>query len=99
MKKLVILTLLTIVFLSGFAQNPATPEVQKGSGKISGVVMDGETNKPVEFANVALIDSKTDKTIDGTMCDENGKFTIHKIVEGTYSISITFIGYETNVVG
>lgn len=85
--------------LSGFAQNPASSEVQKGSGKISGVVMDGETNKPVEFANVALIDSKTDKPVDGTMCDENGKFSLHKIVEGTYSVSITFIGYETNVVG
>lgn len=99
MKKLVLFTLLSTVVLSGFAQNPATPEVQKSSGKITGVVIDVETNKPVEFANVALTDTKTNKVVDGTMCDEKGKFTLNKIVEGTYSISITFIGYETNVIG
>jgi outer membrane receptor protein involved in Fe transport len=99
MKNLVFVTFLSTIVFSGFAQNPAVPEAQKGSGKISGVVMDGETNKPVEFANVALIDTKTDKTIDGTMCDEKGKFNLTKIAEGTYSISITFIGYETNTIG
>src|SRR5688572_22638685 len=98
MKKLVFTAFLSTIVFAGFAQNPAAPEAPKGSGKISGVIMDGETNKPVEFANVALIDTKTDKTVDGTMADEKGKFTLNKIVEGNYSISITFIGYETNTI-
>ena len=99
MKKVVFAAFLSTMVLSGFGQNPAGPEPQKGSGKISGVIMDAETNKPVEFANVALIDTKTDKTVDGTMCDENGKFTLNKIVEGTYSITVTFIGYESSTIG
>ncbi|HEU5292742.1 MAG TPA: hypothetical protein VFU05_18965, partial [Cyclobacteriaceae bacterium] len=70
MKKLVVVAFLVMMVLSVFAQDPAAPEAQKGSGKISGVVMDGETNQPVEFANIALIDTKTDKTVDGTICDE-----------------------------
>lgn len=60
--------------------------------------MDGETNKPVEFANVALVDPKTEKPVDGTVCDENGKFTISKVAEGTYSLTISFIGYENNTI-
>lgn len=71
-------------------------ETPKGHGKITGVVIDAETNQPVEFANVALIDPKTGKPVDGAVCDEKGKFTIHKIANGIYSVSISFIGYETN---
>jgi len=96
MKKLVTLILFSSVFLPGIAQNLA--ETSKGNGKIAGTVIDGETNLPVEFANVALIDPKTGKPIDGAVCDEKGKFTITKIAEGTYSVAITFIGYETNTI-
>src|SRR5882672_3039336 len=99
MKKLVTIILVLMACLQGFTQTPGVTETPKGTGKISGTVVDGENNMPVEFANVALIDSKTEKVVDGTMCDDKGKFILHKIVEGTYSISITFIGYETNAVG
>jgi hypothetical protein len=96
MKKLVTLIVFASALLPGFAQNPA--EASKGNGRISGSVIDTETNQPVEFANVALIDPKTGKPIDGAVCDEKGEFTITKITEGTYSIAITFIGYETSTI-
>ncbi len=64
------------------------------SGKISGIVMDAKTNLPVEFATIALADA-TGKTIDGTIADAKGKFTIPKVADGTYSLVISFIGYET----
>lgn len=97
MKKIVtFIILFASVLLPGFAQNPA--ETSKGNGRISGSVIDTETNQPVEFANVALIDLKTGKPIDGAVCDEKGEFTITKITEGTYSIAITFIGYETTTI-
>ncbi len=80
------------------AQNPGgAPQAvaQKGNAKVSGEVRDAETSKPVEFATVALLDPATGKPIDGTVCDENGKFTINKVAEGNYNIAISFIGYET----
>jgi len=91
MKKASILFLFLSICLITRAQ-----ETPKGNGKISGAVIDAETNLPVEFANVALIDPKTGKPVDGAVCDEKGKFTIHKIAEGTYAVAISFIGYETN---
>jgi outer membrane receptor protein involved in Fe transport len=68
---------------------------QSGHGKIIGTVTDAETNQPVEFANVALVDPATQKPIDGAVCDDKGKFVIQKIAPGTYTVSISFIGYET----
>lgn len=67
----------------------------KGNGKVSGTVIDAATKAPVEFATVALVEAATGKTIDGTIADGKGKFTISRIAEGNYHIVISFIGYET----
>ena len=90
MKNLLFVSLFVCLGTLAFAQQPS------GKGKISGIINDAETGKPVEFANVALIDTKTSKPVDGTIADEKGKFTMKGIADGTYSVSITFLGYETN---
>jgi outer membrane receptor protein involved in Fe transport len=90
MKKL--FTLITLLSLS--AVLPAQDQSPKGNGKISGTVIDTKSNQPVEFATVALTDA-SGKTIDGTIADAKGKFTISKVADGTYSLVISFIGYET----
>ena len=89
MKKAFIL----IIFL-GTAMLTTAQETQKGTGKISGSVIDSGTNQPVEFATIALTDA-TGKTIDGTIADAKGKFSISKIADGKYTVSLSFIGYQT----
>ena len=89
MKKVFIL----IIFL-GTAMLTTAQETQKGTGKISGSVIDSGTNQPVEFATIALTDA-TGKTIDGTIADAKGKFSISKIADGKYTVSLSFIGYQT----
>lgn len=89
MKKVLIL----IIFL-GAAMLTTAQVNQKGTGKISGSVIDSGTNQPVEFATIALTDA-TGKTIDGTIADAKGKFTISKIADGMYTVSLSFIGYQT----
>jgi outer membrane receptor protein involved in Fe transport len=91
MKKILSLAVLLIVGLHVFAQ-------QKGNGKIHGSVIDAESNQPVEFANVALLDPATQKPVDGAVADEKGKFVINKVAAGTYSVAISFIGYETQTI-
>ena len=65
------------------------------NGRITGVIKDSVSNKPVEFATIAIIDPTTRKAIDGTIADENGRFSINKIANGQYTLSITFIGFKT----
>ncbi|HEX5167890.1 MAG TPA: TonB-dependent receptor, partial [Cyclobacteriaceae bacterium] len=67
----------------------------KANSKISGTVIDAVTKQPIEYATVALNDPATQKPVDGTVCDEKGKFTIHKIAEGKYNVVVSFIGFQT----
>ena len=87
MKKVITLIAFLGAVIFSYGQN------DKGNGKISGIIIDSETNQPVEFATVALTDA-SGKTIDGTIADAKGKFGINKISDGKYSITISFIGYQ-----
>lgn len=69
-----------------------------GKGEIEGIVLDAETNQPVEFATVSLIDPATDRPIDGAICDNKGQFSITKIAAGTYNVAVSFIGFERQVI-
>jgi len=94
MKKWSTLFVLTAMSLAQLIPAHAQDAVAHGKGKIYGAVIDGENNQPVEYASVALVDPKTGKPVDGAVCDGEGKFVITKVAEGTYTISVTFIGYE-----
>ncbi len=75
---------------------PGTAQAaSKGSAKIIGFLLDSTDSKPVEFATLALINSKTNKPVDGTVADAQGKFTLNKVAVGSYKIVVSFIGYET----
>ncbi len=64
------------------------------TGKISGVVTDSTTSKPVEFATVSLVSIATGKPVDGTVTDARGRFTLSRVAYGSYSVTVSFIGYE-----
>ncbi|WP_266365912.1 TonB-dependent receptor domain-containing protein [Tellurirhabdus rosea] len=75
--------------------NDATP---RGNGKISGVLLDEASGKPVEYATVALISKATGKPIDGTTSDERGQFSLTRVAPGAYKIQATFLGYQNKEV-
>lgn len=66
----------------------------KGNSKISGVAIDETTNEAVGYATISLINHEDKKTVDGTMADENGKFSLTKIAAGEYTVVVSFIGYN-----
>jgi outer membrane receptor protein involved in Fe transport len=106
MRKLLSLLVFVTGSVAGFAQgqsggsagasSPAAKEA--ANSKITGVVLDNETQKPVEFATVALTPVDSEKPLDGTVCDDKGRFTITKVAAGTYNLVISFIGYETQTI-
>jgi outer membrane receptor protein involved in Fe transport len=78
---------------------PGTAQAtSKGSAKIIGFLLDSTDSKPVEFATLALINTKTNKPVDGTVADGVGKFTLNKVVVGSYKIVVSFIGYDSKTV-
>ncbi|GAB4038421.1 TonB-dependent receptor [Spirosoma gilvum] len=78
-----------------FIPGTDTDDKPKGNGKIAGILMDSTTNKPVEYATIALINTQTNKPIDGTTADDKGRFSLTKLAPGTYKLQYSFIGYKT----
>lgn len=75
--------MLLFVSISGFAQNIT----------LKGKVLDAETDKPVEFANLGI-----EGSFIGTATDFNGEFEL-KISEefSSYTIRISAVGYQNKV--
>ncbi|MEQ8472165.1 MAG: TonB-dependent receptor [Marinoscillum sp.] len=88
-----------LISISLYAQPPAgfsgkkSSEPKIGYGKLSGTVID-PGGDPVPFATIALISLADNETKDGTIADESGKFTLKSIPEGSFKISVSFIGFE-----
>ena len=80
-------------FLSIFAFSLTSLFAQ--TGFISGKVVDDNTNEPMPFVNVILINVKDSTQASGTATDKNGIFKMMNIAPGIYFIKTSFIGYET----
>ena len=64
------------------------------SGKISGTIIDSATKQAIEFATISVFPSGNPKPIDGTSSDAKGQFKISGLAEGTYTISVSSLGYK-----
>ncbi len=71
----------------------------RGNGKVSGILIDSTTRKPVEFATIALLDPNTNKPLDGTTSDDKGKFSLNKLPAGVFRLEYSFIGYKNRRTG
>jgi len=77
---LIVVLILVSAFQFAIAQN----------GTIRGFVYDKETGEPVLFTNVYL-----NKTPYGAATDVNGYFTISRIPDGSFTLMVTYLGYDT----
>lgn len=94
MKKLITLCALALLFIqSTFANNFNTDNEFK-DGFISGKVLDEALNEPLPYVNV-IVKKKNGETVTGGITLDDGTFKITKVPEGTYDVSIQYIGYET----
>ncbi|MDT7832411.1 outer membrane beta-barrel family protein [Flavobacteriaceae bacterium S356] len=53
--------------------------------------------KPVSFANVVLLDSKTKSIYRGEITNEEGLFVLTNVKAGTYKLRVTFLGYKDHI--
>lgn len=64
-------------------------------GTINGRIIDKKSKNPLEFANISLINTKSNKIIEGTISANNGKFSMTKILLGSYKLTINYLGYKS----
>lgn len=72
----------------------ADPEIVGRDGKVKGVVLDSDSNEPVEYATIALYKIENDELITGAISEYTGHFKIDNIEFGSYYLITSFIGYE-----
>lgn len=68
----------------------SVPYAMAQSGTITGKVTDAETGETTPGANVLLVESE-----QGTATNTDGTYTIENIAPGTYTLRVTFVGYDT----
>ncbi|RDB04716.1 TonB-dependent receptor domain-containing protein [Runella aurantiaca] len=78
----------------GQQQQQAMPDLPKGNGRVSGIIVDSASRKPVEYATVALFDIKTGRPVDGSVTDLKGAFLLKGVPDGEFKFVASFIGYK-----
>ncbi len=79
------------------SQSGGATSTSIGSGTVlSGIVLDSVSRKPVAFATVALLTDKRVATT-GTTTDEQGRFGLGSTTPGSYTLSVSFVGYRTTL--
>lgn len=68
-----------------------------GSGKLTGKVVDVQTNETIPFASAIILDKHTKATVKTGQTDVNGNLVINGIPDGVFSIKISYVGYQTLV--
>ena len=87
--------LLFFCICSHFVTLAQRPQKQAPAfGKISGHIVDSVSAQPIEYATISLINQNTKKIVTGTTADSKGSFKLSDIADGTYKVTISFIGYR-----
>lgn len=87
---------LGVIYILAVISSLANPPLDK-HGKISGQVFDNISKHAIEYATVAL-SGKNGKLITGTITNNTGYFSIDNIKNGTYNLTISFLGYEDIII-
>lgn len=68
------------------------------NGKITGKIIDTETQTPMEYANVSIFRKQDSKLVTGSISNATGAFTISDLPYGAYYVEASFIGFEKTTI-
>jgi outer membrane receptor protein involved in Fe transport len=83
-KQIVLNLLLSLIFFVGYGRDL----------KITGRVVDHDTDEAVPFATIAFYEQENQVPLDGTTTDLDGYFTLNVTFNESHYLGISFIGYE-----
>ena len=82
-----------------YAQFPGSGATQSTIvGRISGIVIDSLTQKPVDYATISLSRNGQTKSTNGSLADGKGVFKMDNIKPGKYRVTVSFIGYAAKII-
>ncbi len=92
MKKLFPIALLVLITFSISAQRPqgGRPEPIK----ITGTVLDNDTNQPLEYATLVLQNIRNPERVTGGVTNAEGKFEV-ETMPGRYNVSVEYISFQS----
>ena len=73
-------------------------ENKAGMGTISGKIVDGNDNTPLEYTNVAIYRQSDSSFVQAASSSADGNFKTENIPGGIYKAKIIFVGYKTSIV-
>ncbi|UKT62677.1 outer membrane beta-barrel family protein [Pedobacter mucosus] len=103
MKTIFTLTIILSIFFNAHAQFPVggfggAAKKSTVTGRITAVILDSVTKKPIDYATVSLVSIKDNKSISGGVTDEKGRLSLQNISPDAYKLMIGFMGYKTKSV-
>jgi ferric enterobactin receptor len=100
MKRLILLCAGMVIMMQAKAQFTMGGPAKKPSvtGRITAVILDSLTKKPVDYATISLIKIKDNKVLNGGVTDDKGKVSLQNVAPDEYKLSIGFMGYKTKMV-
>ena len=88
---ILILGLLTTVVFGQQPQTSGRPNFKKI--KLTGTVIDQETQEVLEYATITLVNKRFPDRIQGGITDSKGKFNLD-VFPGKYNVTIEYIGFD-----
>jgi len=67
------------------------------TGKISGKIVDAQTNETIPYASAILLNRATKATVRVVQSDLDGDFAIPNLANGVYTFKASYVGYQTMV--
>jgi len=102
MKKLLLLSLISLVSISLSAQFPGMggfgKKKKKIKGKIEGSIIDSTNRQAIPYATISLTNAGSDKIVNGILSEDDGTFKFSDVLTGKYDMQISFLGYEEKII-
>lgn len=84
------------LLLIAFLFVPQAILAQETSVKLSGKIMDKDSQEPLSFVNVVLKNASDSAFVTGAISDDLGLFTLSEVTPGEYVLEASFMGFQTN---
>ncbi|HVW95743.1 MAG TPA: outer membrane beta-barrel family protein [Mucilaginibacter sp.] len=94
--KSIAIKIFTIILFTAAGLTFATAQPSAAFSTVNGTLHD-DKGKPMDYATVSLLKAADSSVVKGTLSNENGVYVFDHIVNGTYLIKATVVGYEKAV--